>query len=85
MLIEEKSSKQEPFMYRGLSVGAITSRLLPLILLERIKPAYEDMVSPNQYGFRSQRSTTDGIFILKNLIEKCGSPFVVTFVDLKAA
>ena len=43
------------------------------------------MISPNQYGFRQQRSTTDGIFILKNLIEKTNTPFVATFIDLKAA
>ena len=71
-------------MYRGLSVGSISSKILPLVL-DRIKPAYEQTISPNQYGFRDGRSTTDGIFILKNLIEKAGIPFVATFIDLKAA
>ncbi len=82
---KRKGSKQDATRYRGLSVGAITSKVLPLILLNKIKPVYEDMVSPNQYGSCRQHSTMDGIYILKNLIERSSMPFVAMFIDLKAA
>ena len=84
-IYKNKGSCQDAAMYRGISVSAVTSKIIPKIILSRTKEAYESIISPNQYGFRQERSTTDGIFILKSLLEKTRNPVVCTFIDLKAA
>ena len=45
------------------------SRILSKIIVERIKDAYEKHISESQFGFRKNRSTADGIFIMN----KCKS------------
>ena len=47
--------------------------------------AYETSISNCQFGFRTNRSTTDGIFILKNVIDKYGDMIIAVYVDLTAA
>ena len=84
-LFKNKGSKQDAAMYRGLSISSILGKLAPKIILSRIEESYETLISDNQYGFRKGRSTTDAIFVLKNILEKYESPLVCTFVDLKAA
>ena len=61
------------------------SRILSKIIVGRIKDAYEKHLSETQFGFRKDRSTTDGIFILKNVIEKTKEPLIAIYVDLSAA
>ena len=53
--------------------------------MERLSKAYESCISNSQFGFRKNRSTTDGIFIMKNIIKKSKDPFVAVFIDLTAA
>ena len=84
-IYKNKGSKQKAEFYRGISISSILGKLTPKIILERLRVSYENLISPNQYGFRKSRSTTDGIFILKNLLEKSEVPMVSTFIDLKAA
>ena len=71
--------------YRGISVSPIFSKILPTIIMKRISCSYEQMLSSNQYGFRNNRSTTDAIFTLINVIKKSQNPIITTFIDLKAA
>ncbi len=66
--------------YRGLSIGANMSRIIAKIIMNRLKSAYEQHIGKEQYGFRQNRSTTDGIFILQNIIDKYG-----VYIDLTAA
>ena len=61
------------------------SRILSKVIIERLKTAYEDSISNAQYGFRANRSTTDGIFIMKNVVDKYKGKFVAVYVDLTAA
>ena len=42
-------------------------------------------ISNCQFGFRSNRSTTDAIFILQNAINVSQTPLFICFIDLKAA
>ena len=63
------------------------SKVVSAIIVERAHEAYEFILLPTQYGFRS-RSTTDTIFILRQVLEtssKTRTPLFVAFVDLKAA
>ena len=71
--------------YRGLSIGANTSRILAKIIISRMKVAYETHISETQYGFRQNRSTSDGIFIVKTVIEKYGGRLIAVYIDLTAA
>ena len=71
--------------YRGLSIGANMSRILAKIIMNRLQEGYEKHISEEQYGFRKNRSTADGIFLIKNIIEKYGGPLVVVYIDLTAA
>lgn len=61
------------------------SRILSKVIVERLKDAYEKNISNAQFGFRKNRSTTDGIFIMKNVIDKYKDPFVAVYIDLTAA
>ena len=38
-----------------------------------------------QFGFRANRSTTDVIFVLRNVINMSSQPLFLSFIDLKAA
>ena len=71
--------------YRGISIGTNMSRILSKIIIERLKAAYESNINNAQFGFRKNRSTIDGIFIMKNVIDKYSGPFVAVYIDLTAA
>ena len=61
------------------------SRILAKIIMNRLKDAYEHHISEEQYGFRQNRSTTDGIFIIKNILDRCGGTIIAVYIDLTAA
>ena len=61
------------------------SRILSKIIIESLQTAYESNISIAQFEFRKNRSTTDGIFIMKNVIDKYKDPFVAIYIDLTAA
>ena len=71
----QKGAMSEAKNHRGLSIGANMSRIIAKIIMGRLKDAYEKMISEAQYGFRKNRSTTDGMFIVKTIIEKHAGPF----------
>ena len=71
--------------YRGLSIGANMSRILAKIIMNRLKDAYEHHISEEQYGFRQNRSTADGIFIIKNVLDRFGGTIIAVYIDLTAA
>ncbi len=71
--------------YRGLSIGANMSRILAKIIMNRLKRGYETHISETQYGFRQNRSTSDGIFVVKTVIDKCAGTLMAIYIDLTAA
>ena len=83
--IFKKGSQSLAANYRGISICTNMSRVLSKIVINRLKDAYESCLSGAQFGFRKNRSTTDGIFILKNIIEKYNGSFVAVYIDLTAA
>ena len=64
---------------------ATVSKVLSKVFVERIRGAYELALLPSQYGFRSNRSTVDAIFILRKILEKEKTPLYLGFIDLRAA
>ena len=81
----KKGARNVAANYRGISIGANMSRILAKIILTRLKDAYEAHLGENQFGFRSNRSTNDAIFIMKSVIEKHGGTLVAVYIDLTAA
>ena len=51
----------------------------------RFQNAYETHIREAQYGFRQNRLTTHGIFIVKMGTEKFGGTLIAVYVDLTAA
>ena len=58
-----KGSKSYPCNYRVLSIMSTISKLLPKIILLRLRDTNEILLMGNQFGFRKNRTTTDAIFI----------------------
>ena len=81
----KKGPMNEAKNYRGISIGANMSRILAKLITNRFKLAYETNISEAQFGFRQNRSTADGMFIVKTVAEKYGGMLVATYIDLTAA
>ena len=81
----KKGPMDEAKNYRGISIGANMSRILAKLITNRFKHAYETNISEAQFGFRQNRSTADGMFIVKTVVEKYGGMLVATYIDLTAA
>ena len=82
----KKGNRKDCSNYRGISVMPSLARLYGRILKDRIEREVKD--SEEQNGFRPGRSCIDGIFTLRNLIEKrvCrGLTTHLAFVDLHKA
>ena len=84
--IFKKGSRKECKNYRGISVICSMARLYGRILKSRIELQINE--SEDQNGFRAGRSCIDGIFTVKQLVEKRlerGRSVHLTFVDLEKA
>ncbi|XP_063588823.1 uncharacterized protein LOC134765962 [Penaeus indicus] len=75
--------------YRGISLLSIAGKAFARILLNRLNAHITPEVVPeSQCGFRSNRSTVDMIFCLRQLQEKCiehNRPLYVVFVNFTKA
>ena len=87
--IYKKGDRTECGNYRGISLlsaaGKIFARILLNILSSHITP---EVVPETQCGFRSNRSTVDMIFCIRQLQEKCieqDRPLYIVFVDFTKA
>ena len=84
-LFKNKGCRSDADNYRGLSIMSTCSKILTYLVIGRIRKTYEKLISNSQFGFRSNRSTTDAIFILQNSINISSQPLFICFIDLKAA
>ena len=74
--------------YRAITLLHTTYKILANILYNRMSPYMEQIIGDYQCGFRSGRSTTDQIFIMRQLIEKCWEQNIDThhlFLDFESA
>ena len=86
--LHKKGLKSLAENYRGLSITSTLSKVLSGIVVDRIREAYEFILLESQFGFRTNRSTPDAIYILRQLLvntAKTKTPVYIAFVDLKAA
>ncbi|XP_062137632.1 uncharacterized protein LOC133846936 [Drosophila sulfurigaster albostrigata] len=56
--------------YRGISLIAISYKVLSSVICERLKPYTSTLIGPYQCGFRPGKSTIDQIFTLRQILEK---------------
>ena len=68
--LPKKGNLQQRQNYRTISLIIYTSKVMPKIILNRLKPQAEKIIAKEQAGFRASRSTTEQIFNLRILCEK---------------
>jgi len=87
-LYKNKGDRGDCNNYRGISLLSIIGKLFARIVLTRLQTLAERIYPESQCGFRSQRSTIDMIFSVRQLQEKCreqNQPLYLVFIDLTKA
>ena len=86
--IHKKGTKTDPANYRGISLNSIAAKLYNKMLLTRIQPHIDNILSWTQAGFRKTRSTLSNILALRRIIEgvkQKNLPLTMVFVDFSKA
>jgi hypothetical protein len=68
--IYEKGDKTDCSNYRGTSLLSATYKILSNILFSRLTPYAEEIIGDHQCGFRRNRSTTNHIFSIRQILQK---------------
>ena len=83
-----KGDLASPTNYRGITLTPIAAHIYNVMLLNRIRPQIDPLLSKNQNGFRTNRSTSGQILTIGRLLEGVKShnlPAVLLFVDFSKA
>jgi hypothetical protein len=56
--------------YQGISLLSTSYKILSNILLSRLTPYVDEIIGDHQCGFRHNRSTTDQIFCIRQILDK---------------
>ena len=86
--IHKKGDKGLPSNYRGISLNTIASKLYNRMILFRIQPHIDKILSWTQAGFRKSRSTLSNILALRRIIEgmrQKNLTLAMVFVDFSKA
>jgi hypothetical protein len=68
--IYKKGDKTDCSNYRGISLLSTSYKILSNILLSRLTPNVDEIFGDHQCGFRRNRSTTDPVFCICQILEK---------------
>jgi len=68
--IYNRGDKTDYSNYSGISLLSTTYKILFNILLSRLTPYAVEIIGDHQCGFRRNRSTTDHIFFICQILEK---------------
>jgi hypothetical protein len=68
--MNQKVDKTDYSNYRGISFLTTSYKILSNILLGRLIPYAHEIIGDHQCGFRRNRSTTDQIFYIRQILEK---------------
>jgi hypothetical protein len=68
--VYKKGDKTDCSNYRGLSLLSTTYKIRSNIRLSRLTRYAEEIIGDHQCGFRRNRSTTDHIFCIRQILEK---------------
>jgi hypothetical protein len=86
--VYKKGDKLDCKNYRGICLLNVTYKVFAKILYDRLLPYANVAVQHYQAGFQSGKSTTDQLFALRQILEKCNEFNITTrhlFIDFKAA
>ena len=85
-LYKNKGEKSDCSSYKGVTLLSTAGKILARVLLDRLIPAIAEEVLPeSQCGFRANCGTTDMIFVLRQIQEKCreqNMALYAAFMDL---
>jgi sorting nexin-29 len=84
----QEGNKTNYCNYRGISVLSTTYKIVSSTLLSRLTPYVEEIIGEHQYGFRRNRSTTDHIFCICQILQKkweYSEAVYQLFIDFKNA
>ena len=87
-LYKKKGDRSDCNNYRGISLLSVLGKVFARVALQRLQQVAERVHPESQCGFRVQRPTTDMLFTLRQLQEKCREqkqPLFIVFVDLTKA
>lgn len=88
ILVFKKGDRRDIGNYRPITLTSHLYKLFMKILLIRMTVSLDENQEPNQAGFRAGYSTTDHLFVMNQLIEKCSEhnkPLFCAFVDYTKA
>jgi len=86
--IYKKGDKLDCENYRAITITNAAYKILSQLLFRRLSPLANRFVGSYQAGFTDGRSTTDQIFTLRQILQKCREYQIPThhlFIDFKAA
>ena len=86
--ILKKGDKTVCNNHRGITLLSRAGKIHNRILERRLRDCVEDILDDCQFGFRPERSTTDAVFTVKMMLEKCwewGVDKYALFIDLEKA
>ena len=88
MPVHKKGDTDNHDNYRGLTLNSTAAKTYNRMLLNRIQPHIDTILSWTQVGFRKSRSTLSNILALRRLIEgmkQKNMALAMVFVDLSKA
>jgi hypothetical protein len=68
--IHKKGAKTDCSNYRGISLLSTSYKILSNILLARLTPYPDQIIGDRKCVFRRNRSTTDQIFYIRQILDK---------------
>ena len=68
--LPKKGDLRECTNWRGITLLPVISKIFGRVLISRIKKGVDNILRKEQAGFRENRSTTDQIFTLRNILEQ---------------
>ena len=86
--IHKKGCRTDCGNYRGICLLNVSYKILAVILYDRLAIYSEEIIGDYQCGFRNGRSTTDQLFIIRQIMEKAWEHNISIhqlFVDFKQA
>merc|ERR1711888_84885 len=70
VMLYKSGNRKDCGNYRTIALISHTSKILLIIILNRLKSKVEQELSDCQAGYRTNRGTTDMLFVLQIIIEK---------------
>ena len=88
MPVHKKGDKTFCENYRGITMLPVCYKVLTILIKEKLEPYIERKTSESQSGFRKGRATSDHLFTIRQIMEKCrevNKDIWQLFIDFKQA